>query len=130
MDENKNVLKTKSFAFALKIVQLYKSLSIDKKEFVMSKQLLRSGTSVGAMIREAQNAESKADFIHKLAISQKECDESLYWLELLFASAYLSKEEFGSIAGDASEILRIIRSSILTTKNNLKKGSGSNIHHS
>lgn len=83
MNDKKNVLKDKSFGFALKSRKLFKHLTETKKEFIMSKQLLRSGTSVGANIREAQNAESDADFIHKLGIAQKECDESLYWLELL-----------------------------------------------
>ena len=68
-------------------------LSHDKKEFVLSKQILRSGTSIGALVREAQNAESKADFIHKLAIAQKECDETIYWLELLIQSGYLTEQE-------------------------------------
>ena len=85
----------------------------------MSKQLLRSGTSVGAMIREAQNAESKMDFIHKLGIAQKECDESLYWLELLEASNYLTSEERKAVHDQGSEILKIIKSAILTTKSNL-----------
>ena len=85
----------------------------------MSKQLLRSGTSVGAMIREAQNAESKMDFVHKLGIAQKECDESLYWLELLEASNYLTSEERKAVHDQGSEILKIIKSVILTTKSNL-----------
>ena len=87
----------------------------------MSKQFLRSGTSVGAMIREAQNAESKMDFVHKLAIAQKECDETLYWLELLSESGYLNKEEYAGLYNEGSAILKIIKSSILTTKSNLKK---------
>lgn len=77
-----SILKDKSFAFAIRIVNLYKIISETKKEFVMSKQVYRSGTAVGALIREAQNAESKMDFIHKLAIAQKECDETMYWLEI------------------------------------------------
>jgi len=81
--------------------------------------MLRSGTSVGANIREAQNTESKLDFIHKLAISQKECDETLYWLELLCKSECLTDLEYQSISVDAEEILKIIRSAILTTKLNL-----------
>lgn len=94
-------------------------MTSDKKEYVLSKQLLRSGTSVGAMIREAQNAESKKDFIHKLAIAQKECDESIYWLELLKETKYLTEEEFSGLDLDATAILKMIRSSILTTKKNL-----------
>ncbi len=112
-------LKNKSFQFALRIVKLFKILREERNEFVLSKQLLRSGTSAGANIREAQNAESNADFIHKLAVAQKECDESMYWLELLYESEFLSKAEFQSITDDASEILKMLRSAIITTKKNL-----------
>jgi four helix bundle protein len=120
MNERKNVLKDKSFNFSIRIVNLYKHLTSTKSEYVLSKQLLRSGTAVGALIREAQNAESKADFIHKLAIAQKECDESIYWIELLFHTEYLSALEYDNINNDASEILKIIRSIIITTKTNSK----------
>jgi four helix bundle protein len=82
----------------------------------MSKQLLRSGTSVGALIRESQNGESKADFIHKLAIAQKECDETMYWIELLKETNFLTANEFESIYNEAESLLRMIRSSTLTTK--------------
>ncbi len=111
-----NVVKVKSFAFAVRIVKLYKILCDERKEFVMSKQLLRSGTSIGANTREALNAESKADFVHKLAIAQKECDESLYWLELLKETNYLNENEYKSISSDATELLKIIRSIIITSK--------------
>jgi four helix bundle protein len=117
MKKNKeNVLLVKSFSFAIRIVKLYQYLVAEKKEYVLSKQLLRSGTAVGALVREAQNAESKADFIHKLGIAQKECDETSYWLELLKETEYLSNDEFESINGNAIELLKIIRSSILTIK--------------
>ena len=117
MNEKKeNVLLTKSFAFAIRVVKLYQYLASDKKEYVLSKQLLRSGTAVGALIREAQNAESKADFIHKLAIAQKECDETSYWLELLEKTEYLNKDQFESMNINAIELQKIIRSSILTVK--------------
>ena len=119
MNEKQNPLKDKSFQFALKIVKLYTFLSDQKREYVMSKQLLRSGTSIGANIREAQNAQSKADFIHKLSISQKECDETLYWLELLHQSDFLEEKEFKTIHTDANELLKMLRSSILTTKQNI-----------
>jgi len=112
----KNVLIDRSFAFAVRIVKLYQHL-LDKKEFVLSKQMLRSGTSIGANIREAQNAESKNDFIHKLAISQKECEETMYWLELLQETNFLTKYEFDAINKDAQEILKMLRSAILTAKN-------------
>ena len=116
----KNTLRDKSFAFAVRIAKLYSYLRENKKEFVLSKQLLRSRTSIGANIREAYNAESKKDFVHKLAIAQKECDESLYWLELLNAIECISEKEFESLSTDCIELLKIIRSSILTTKINHK----------
>jgi len=119
MSNPENILKTKSFAFAMRIIKLNKYLVNEKREFVLSKQLLRSGTAIGALVREAQNAESKQDFIHKLAISQKECDESLYWLELLVGSELLVQNEFNSIYDEATQLLKIIKSSILTTKKNL-----------
>jgi four helix bundle protein len=114
-----NMLKEKSLKFAIRIVNLYKYLCEEKKEFVLSKQILRSGTSVGAMIREAEFAESKADFIHKMAIAQKESNETIYWLELLCATEYISSKEFDSINLDAVEIIKIITSSIKTTKSKL-----------
>ena len=114
----KNIIKYKSFSFAVKGINLYKSLVKDHNEYVLSKQILKSSTSIGANIREAQNAESKADFVHKLAIAQKECDESIYWLELLKETDYISKPEFDELSKDANELLRIIRSIIITTKKN------------
>ncbi len=118
MNEKKNPLKDKSFLFALRIIKLYKYLTEVKKEYVISKQLLRSGTSVGANIREAQNAQSKPDFIHKLSISQKECDETLYWMELLHQSEYLNETEFNAIYTEADELLKMLRSAIITSKKN------------
>jgi four helix bundle protein len=115
---NKNVIKEKSFQFAIRIVKLCKYLQSEKKEYVISKQVLRSGTSIGANVRESQNAESRADFIHKLAIAQKEADETSYWLELLEATEYIDKEEFNSLFENVSELIKIIRSIIITTKNN------------
>jgi four helix bundle protein len=113
-----NIIKDKSFSFAVKGVKLYKSLIKDHNEYVLSKQILKSSTSIGANIREAQNAESKADFIHKLAIAQKECDESMYWLELLKETDYINKSTFNELSSDAIELLKIIRSIIITTKKN------------
>jgi four helix bundle protein len=117
MKENK--LKEKSLKFAIRIVNLYKYLCEEKREFVLSKQVLRSGTSVGAMIREAEHAESKTDFVHKMAIAQKESNETIYWLELLKATEYISNTEFESINFDAIEIIKMITSSIKTTKSKL-----------
>jgi len=114
-----NVLRTKSLSFAVRIVNLYKYLCDNKKEFVLSKQLLRSGTSVGAMVHEAEHSESKSDFIHKLAIAQKEINETIYWLILLKETEYISSNEFENINSDAVEIIKIITSSIKTTKSKL-----------
>lgn len=100
-----NIVKNKSFGFAVRIVKLYQYLCGYKKEFVLSKQLLRSGTSVGAMVREAEHAESKLDFKHKMAIAQKEINETMYWLELLVATDYLTNEQFESVNADAVEII-------------------------
>jgi len=115
---NENTVKTKSFQFAIRIVHLYKYLCDERREYVLSKQILRSGTSIGANVRKSQNAESKADFIHKLGIAQKETDETLYWLELLEATSYLDEEEFLSMHKDANEILKLVRSIIITSKKN------------
>ena len=116
----KNVLKKKSFDFALRTVKSYKYLQEEKKEYIISKQLMRSGTSVGAMVREAEFAESINDFIHKMAIGQKEINETIYWLELLNASGYLSNQQSENIITDAVEIIKLITSSIITAKKTLK----------
>ena len=116
---SESIVKTKSFELAIKGVHFYKFLVAKKKEYIMSKQFLRSITSVGANVREAVNAQSKPDFIHKLAIAQKECDESLYWLELLKETNYVSEIEFESIYQQNNEVLKIIRSIIITSKKNL-----------
>ncbi len=110
-------LKNKSFAFALRIIKLYQYLTEEKKEYVLSKQLLRSGTSIGALVRESEYAESKADFIHKLSIALKEANESEYWLELLYQSNYIGEKGYNSIIFDLKEILKILISSIKTSKN-------------
>ena len=112
--KQKNITSQKSFDFSIRIIKLYQHLRENKKEFVLSKQLLRSGTSIGANIREAYNGESDADFIHKFSISQKECDESAYWLELLYEAQFLNENEFTSIYNDCIELLKIIKSIILT----------------
>lgn len=114
-----NVIKTKSFSFALRIIKLFRFLKEEKQEFILSKQLLRSGTAIGALVRESEQAESKKDFIHKLAIAQKEAHETDYWLELLFQSDYLSEAQFQSIKIDIVEINKILASIIITTKQKL-----------
>ena len=110
------VIQTKSFAFAVRIVMLYKYLCDEKKEFVLSKQLLRSGTGIGALVREADQAESKLDFIHKLAIALKEANETEYWLLLLRETAYLTASEADSILNDNKELLKLLTSIINTSK--------------
>lgn len=111
-----NVVKNKSFAFAVRIVTVYQLLGEQKKEFVLSKQLLISGASVGVMIREAEHAESKSDFKHKMGISQKEINETIYWQELLRETNYMNIEQFESINADAIEIIKLISTIIKSTK--------------
>jgi len=113
-----SIVGRKSFSFAVKIVNFYKKFSVEKREFILSKQLLRSGTSIGANVREGINAQSTKDFIHKLSIAQKECDETSYWIELLFETNYIQKEDFDDLKSDATEILKILRSIIKTSKAN------------
>ena len=103
-----NPVAEKSKAFALRIIGLYKYLCDEKHEFVMSKQILRSGTSIGANIREGQRGQSKADFYAKLNISLKEADETAYWLELLHESNYLTEAEFNSIYADNEELIKLL----------------------
>ena len=119
MSKSPGVLKVKSFRFAIRIIRLFQYLTDSQKEYVLSKQLLRSGTAIGAWVREAQNAESKKDFVHKLGISQKECDESMYWLELLIETEYLNDKEFDAIYADATELLKMLRSAIITAKKSI-----------
>jgi len=113
---SESIIKKKSFDFAVRIVDLCTSLRTNQKEFVISSQLLRSGTSIGANVREALNGQSTRDFIFKLTIAQKECDESLYWLELLEATDQVSSTQYEKLHLDATNLLKIIRSIILTTK--------------
>jgi four helix bundle protein len=111
-----NIIASKSYAFALKIIGLYKYLVSEKKEFVLSKQLLRCGTSIGANVHEAVASESKKDFIHKLGIAAKEARETSYWLRLLNDSDYISKELAMELNNGCDELIRILNSIILTTK--------------
>ncbi len=113
-----NIIKNKSFAFALRIIKMYKFLCDNKKEFVLSKQLLRSGTAIGALVREAEQAESKADFIHKMAIAQKEANETDYWIELLYQSEYIEENVYNSVITDINELSKLLASIIITAKNN------------
>ncbi len=115
-----NVILDKSKKFALRIIKLYKYLCSEKHEFVMSKQILRSGTSIGANVREGNRGQTKPDFITKMSIAYKEADETSYWLELLHESGYLNKESFESIYEDNLELLRLLSSIIITSRRNLK----------
>lgn len=108
-----NVIQDKSFKFAIRIVNLYKFLCQNAQEFVLSKQLLRSGTSIGANIREAKRAQSPADFGMKMTIALKEAEESLYWIELLIATGFLSEEMGKSIRDDCEEMVKLL---VTTTK--------------
>ncbi len=114
--EKKSIIKEKSFAFAVRIYRLNSYLTQTKKDYVLSKQLLRSGTSIGALVREAQSAESAKDFIHKLAIAQKECDETKYWLELMKETELLMETEFESIYNEALTLFKMLKSAIITSK--------------
>ena len=113
---SESIVKNKSFELAVLGVNFYKIVVSEKREFIMSKQFLRSVTSIGANVREAVNAQSKPDFIHKLSISQKECDETMYWLELLKVTNYITKDEYESIYPHCEELLKIIKSIIITMK--------------
>lgn len=111
-----NIIVDKSKAFALRIIKLFRYLNDEKKEFVLSKQLLRSGTSIGANAKEAVNGQSKADFYAKMYIAYKEANESEYWLELLFESGYIDKKSYESIYADCKELIKILASIAKTQK--------------
>ncbi len=111
-----NIIQEKSFAFAVRIVKVYKFLIVEKKEFVLSKQLLRSGTSVGANIEESIGGQSDKDFLSKISIAYKEARETAYWLKLLKATDYLSEEQAGSLLHDAEELCRIMGKIQITLK--------------
>jgi four helix bundle protein len=113
-----NIIQEKSFDFAIKIIHLYNYLINDKKEFVMSKQLLRSGTSIGANVEEAIGAQSSKDFIHKISISYKEARETNYWIKLLIATNYLSEEQKVNFNNDIEEICKILSSIQISFKRN------------
>ncbi len=116
-----NILKTKSFDFAVRIIKLYKYLKKEHGEYVLSQQLIRSGTSIGALIREAEHAESTKDFIHKLSIGLKEANESEYWIDLLFATDFITKKMYDSLKKDCIELLQLLVASVKTTRLKLVK---------
>lgn len=112
-------LKEKTLIMAIRVVKLCKYLKEQKKEYTISNQIIRSGTNPGAMVREAKNAESPKDFIHKLSVGQKETAETQFWLELLYETDYISEQEFKSLYADTKDVMNLIRSSILTKKKNM-----------
>ncbi|GAA4939482.1 four helix bundle protein [Algibacter agarivorans] len=111
-----NIIKDKSFNFAVDIVNLYKELAYNKKEYVMSRQLLKSGTSIGANVREAEYAQSKPDFTGKMSISLKEANETDYWLDLLHATDFINEEEFKIFKPKSTEMLKLLVSIVKTSK--------------
>ena len=115
-----NVIAEKSMLFAVRVVRLYQHLTDVKHEFVMAKQVLRSGTSIGANVREAASAQSKADFVSKCSIALKECDETGYWLELLQRTNYISSSQYDSLEADRREIFALLTAIIKTAKESLK----------
>ncbi|HET9057747.1 MAG TPA: four helix bundle protein [Chitinophagaceae bacterium] len=115
---SENILKEKSYSFAIEIVKLSEKLVSERKEFILSKQLLRSGTAIGALIREAEFAQSKADFINKMSISLKEANETIYWLSLLKDTNYISVEIFDVLSKYCKEIIAMLVASVKTSKAN------------
>lgn len=114
--KTENVVVDKSKAFAVRVVRLYQFLCDEKKEYVLSKQVLRSGTSIGANVKEAVRGQSKVDFIHKMNISLKEASETEYWLELLYETEYITEPQFESMITDCRELLKILTSIINTSR--------------
>ena len=111
-----NILKTKSFDFAVRIINLYRYLIDGHREYVLARQILKAGTAIGAMVREAEFAESRQDFQHKLSVGLKEANECIYWLQLLFATGYIDRKMFDSLCNDAKVILSMLVRSIKTLK--------------
>ena len=118
--QNKNAIEAKSFDFAVRIVKLYQYITNEKKEFVLSKQLLRSGTSVGANVTEAERAQSQADFYAKMSIALKEANETDYWLRLLYQTDYLNENEYNSVSKNINEIIALLVSITKTVKATLQ----------
>ena len=112
-----NIIENKSFDFAIRVVNLYKHLSVEKRELILSKQLLRSGTSIGANVAEGERAQSKADFYAKMSVALKEANEAEYWLRLLYKTEYLTKKQFDSVHSDITEIIAILMSICKSAQN-------------
>lgn len=114
----KSIIGDKSFAFAVRIVRMYKDISENKKEYVLTKQLLRSGTSIGANIQEGLQGVSPKDFQHKLSISLKEAEETMYWLRLMKETDYMDEIAYNSISADCHELIKILTAILKTSRNN------------
>lgn len=121
IEKKENIVMNKSYAFALRIIKLYKHLIAEQKEYVLSKQILRSGTAIGALLKEGEHAQSKADFVNKMNIALKEANETEYWLMLLKNSDYIDEKSFQSIHTDSVELIKLLASIVKTTKNALNK---------
>lgn len=118
---SKSIVGEKSYHFAIRIIKLYKWLAEEKKEYVLSKQLLRSGTAIGALLKEAEHAQSKLDFLSKTNIALKEANETQYWLMLLKDTNYISQKEFNSINTDVDELIKMLVSIVKTTKTKVNR---------
>ena len=115
-----NILKVKGFSFAIRVINLYKFLKKEHKELIISKQIMRSGTSVGAIVRESVHAESLKDFIHKLSIGLKKINETEYWLDLLFHTEFINEKMYNSLKKDCIELLKLLTASVKTIKQRIK----------
>lgn len=115
----RDVLKDKSYAFAIRVVRLSQYMHDEHKEYVLSRQILKSGTAIGALVREAKYAQSTLDFIHKLSIALKEANETYYWLSLLYDTNYIEKKLYNSLLNDCDELISLLVSIVKTTKNKL-----------
>lgn len=120
-NERSNVIEEKSYSFSIRIIKLYKYLNEDKKIYAIANQILRSGTSIGALIKESAHAQSKADFLNKMNVALKEANETHYWLSLLHDTDYIKDNEYSSINKDCEELLKLLISIVKTTKNHLNR---------
>ncbi len=116
-----SLLHTKSYAFALRVIRMVRHLREQQREYILSKQVIRSGTAIGALIRESEFAQSQADFINKLSVALKEANETDYWLNLLRDSEYIDEQPFESIASECGELIALLISSITTAKKNITR---------
>ncbi len=119
MNIMENTVSEKSIAFSIRLIKLYKILTEERKEYILSKQLLRSGTAIGALIREAEHAQSKADFLNKMNIALKEANENDYWILLLYRGEFIQEKEYLSVSEDCNELIKMLVKIVKTTKENL-----------